>query len=75
MTEPHPAEVSTCPTPPKQASGSHGVITAAHRADILNERANFETVAKAESDCSSAKRGGDLGFFKKGQMQSTPGRA
>lgn len=28
----------------------------------------FETLATAESDCSSAKRGGDLGPFRRGQM-------
>ncbi len=28
----------------------------------------FEEIAKEESDCSSAKRGGDLGKFGKGKM-------
>ena len=32
-------------------------------------RATFEELAKTESDCSSAKRGGDLGFFGKKKMQ------
>lgn len=44
---------------------------------ILNEsggdhkelRATFEELAKTESDCSSAKRGGDLGFFGRKKMQ------
>eukprot|EP00730_Choanoeca_flexa_P018992 TRINITY_DN9262_c0_g3_i1.p1 TRINITY_DN9262_c0_g3~~TRINITY_DN9262_c0_g3_i1.p1 ORF type:complete len:168 (+),score=32.45 TRINITY_DN9262_c0_g3_i1:218-721(+) len=44
-------------------------IITKHRADVLNGRKEFQDIAKTESDCSSAKRGGDLGFFKKGQMQ------
>ncbi|KAL7536982.1 hypothetical protein ACHAWF_005617 [Thalassiosira exigua] len=42
---------------------------------ILNEnpgpelRAAFEELARTESDCSSAKRGGDLGFFGRKKMQ------
>lgn len=34
---------------------------------ILRER--FENLAKEESDCTSAKRGGDLGVFPRGKMQ------
>ena len=30
---------------------------------------DFEMIAKLESDCSSAKNGGDLGEFGRGQMQ------
>ncbi|KAJ3679831.1 hypothetical protein LUZ60_016109 [Juncus effusus] len=37
--------------------------------DILAGRARFEDVAAEHSDCSSAKRGGDLGKFGRGQMQ------
>ena len=33
------------------------------REDILSGKANFEDVATRVSDCSSAKRGGDLGLF------------
>jgi peptidyl-prolyl cis-trans isomerase NIMA-interacting 1 len=29
----------------------------------------LQELAKTESDCSSAKHGGDLGFFGRGQMQ------
>jgi NIMA-interacting peptidyl-prolyl cis-trans isomerase 1 len=32
-------------------------------------RATFEELARTESDCSSAKRGGDLGFFGRRRMQ------
>ena len=30
----------------------------------------FSILATERSDCSSAKRGGDLGYFQKNQMQS-----
>lgn len=33
------------------------------REDIVSGKANFEDVATRVSDCSSAKRGGDLGLF------------
>ncbi|XP_078440536.1 peptidylprolyl cis/trans isomerase, NIMA-interacting 1 [Wolffia australiana] len=36
---------------------------------IISGAARFEDVAVRFSDCSSAKRGGDLGPFKRGQMQ------
>eukprot|EP01096_Ripella_sp_DP13-Kostka_P003559 TRINITY_DN15346_c0_g1_i1.p1 TRINITY_DN15346_c0_g1~~TRINITY_DN15346_c0_g1_i1.p1 ORF type:complete len:169 (+),score=71.50 TRINITY_DN15346_c0_g1_i1:33-509(+) len=31
---------------------------------------SFESIAQRRSDCSSAKRSGDLGFFKRGEMQA-----
>lgn len=34
-------------------------------------RATFEELARTESDCSSAKRGGDLGLFGRKKMQPT----
>ncbi|RZC52047.1 hypothetical protein C5167_020473 [Papaver somniferum] len=37
--------------------------------DILSGKSKFENVAMEQSDCSSAKRGGDLGPFGRGQMQ------
>ena len=39
------------------------------RADIVAGKLKFEDVARVESDCSSAERGGDLGPFRRGQMQ------
>lgn len=35
----------------------------------LNDGETFENLAKERSDCSSSKRGGDLGFFGRGEMQ------
>ncbi|XP_004230973.1 peptidyl-prolyl cis-trans isomerase Pin1 [Solanum lycopersicum] len=39
------------------------------RDDIISGKSKFEDVASRFSDCSSAKRGGDLGPFGRGQMQ------
>ncbi|THU54866.1 hypothetical protein C4D60_Mb11t00570 [Musa balbisiana] len=39
------------------------------RDDIDSGKARFQDVAVLHSDCSSAKRGGDLGRFGRGQMQ------
>ncbi|KAF5192039.1 Peptidyl-prolyl cis-trans isomerase pin1 [Thalictrum thalictroides] len=41
----------------------------AFRDDILSGKDKFEDIASRHSDCSSAKRGGDLGPFGRGQMQ------
>ena len=40
------------------------------RQQIVSEEVSFAELASKESDCSSAKRGGDLGPFGRGQMQS-----
>ncbi|XP_041986800.1 putative peptidyl-prolyl cis-trans isomerase dodo [Aricia agestis] len=40
-----------------------------YRRQIMNKEATLSELAKQYSDCSSAKRGGDLGKFKRGQMQ------
>ncbi|KAI0488168.1 hypothetical protein KFK09_027995 [Dendrobium nobile] len=39
------------------------------REKIVSGQAQFEDIASRYSDCSSAKRGGDLGPFGRGQMQ------
>ncbi|OWM66432.1 peptidyl-prolyl cis-trans isomerase Pin1 [Punica granatum] len=41
----------------------------AFREDVVSGKAKFEDLAARHSDCSSAKRGGDLGPFGRGQMQ------
>jgi len=41
----------------------------AYRAQIVSGEKTFEELASQFSDCSSAKRGGDLGPFGRGQMQ------
>lgn len=43
----------------------------AYRERIAAGETDLETLAKTESDCSSAKKGGDLGVFGPGQMQRT----
>lgn len=39
------------------------------REHIMLNNSSFQHVATAESDCSSARNGGDLGHFGRGQMQ------
>jgi len=45
------------------------VILKGYREKIVSGEATFEDLASKYSDCSSAKRGGDLGPFGRGQMQ------
>lgn len=44
-------------------------ILQGHREKIASGEKTFEELASQFSDCSSAKRGGDLGEFGQGQMQ------
>ena len=39
--------------------------------DNLRQGKDFGTIAKAFSDCPSRDNGGDLGFFKRGEMEKT----
>jgi NIMA-interacting peptidyl-prolyl cis-trans isomerase 1 len=48
---------------------------AANSNDGNELRATFEELARTESDCSSAKRGGDLGFFGRKKMNAAFERA
>jgi NIMA-interacting peptidyl-prolyl cis-trans isomerase 1 len=40
-----------------------------YKSMILNNECEFGVLASTESDCSSAKRQGDLGWFGPGEMQ------
>ena len=40
------------------------------RGKITSGEVTFADIASRESDCSSARKGGDLGIFGRGQMQS-----
>ncbi|KAH8409003.1 hypothetical protein KR009_004991 [Drosophila setifemur] len=42
-----------------------------YRNKIVHQEATFDELARSYSDCSSARRGGDLGKFGRGQMQAT----
>jgi len=44
-------------------------ILAGYRKKIVDKDATFQELAQEFSDCSSAKRGGDLGPFGRNQMQ------
>ena len=44
-------------------------ILAGYREQIVTGKATFSELASKYSDCSSAKRGGDLGMFGRGAMQ------
>uniref|UniRef100_A0A060T7C1 Peptidyl-prolyl cis-trans isomerase n=1 Tax=Blastobotrys adeninivorans TaxID=409370 RepID=A0A060T7C1_BLAAD len=44
-------------------------IILGHEARIRSGAASLSELAVSESDCSSARRGGDLGFFGRNEMQ------
>jgi len=44
-------------------------ILTGYREQVVNGAASFAELATRYSDCSSAKRGGDLGPFTRGAMQ------
>ncbi|MCO5556483.1 hypothetical protein L7F22_010032 [Adiantum nelumboides] len=45
------------------------LILQAFRDAIVAGKVDFQIIAARYSDCSSAKRSGDLGWFSRGQMQ------
>ena len=45
------------------------MFVSGYRKQIENGERTFEELASQYSDCSSAKKGGDLGPFGRGQMQ------
>ncbi|KAI5070749.1 hypothetical protein GOP47_0015092, partial [Adiantum capillus-veneris] len=45
------------------------LILQAFRDAIADGKVDFQVIAARYSDCSSAKRNGDLGWFSRGQMQ------
>ncbi len=51
---------------PSQADNAHQKIMTLRRRVLEGE--SFEEIAAAESDCPSKAKGGDLGFFSRGQM-------
>ncbi len=57
---------------PMQVKASHILVKTEDEGNAVIERLNngeaFEDVALAVSECPSKERGGDLGFFSKGQM-------
>jgi hypothetical protein len=67
-------EKRSSPSPPHQCiyitTALRDRIVAAGQAGGAEAlRQEFEALAKVESDCSSARAGGSLGFFGRGQMQ------
>jgi peptidyl-prolyl cis-trans isomerase C len=55
-----------------EVRASHILVKTENEANnILNKiktGSDFAELAKAHSDCPSARKGGDLGYFSKGQM-------
>ncbi len=45
-------------------------LLAGYRERIAKGEVEFGALARTESDCGSARAGGDLGFFERGQMQA-----
>ncbi|KAJ3173993.1 Peptidyl-prolyl cis-trans isomerase NIMA-interacting protein 1 [Geranomyces variabilis] len=52
-----------------RSKGEAREIITSFRERIVSGETDLPTLAKTESDCSSAKQGGDLGFFGPKQMQ------
>ncbi|CDS37534.1 expressed protein [Echinococcus multilocularis] len=52
-----------------RSKGDALCILNGYKDDIVSGRKTFEELASQYSDCSSARSGGDLGFFGRHQMQ------
>ena len=48
---------------------AHTSVCVAALRKQVTDGADFAEIARHESDCSSASKGGDLGFFQRGAMQ------
>lgn len=58
---------------PTEVRASHILVNSSYQAnqirqDILDGKGSFESFAEIYSKCPSGQNGGDLGYFKKGQM-------
>ncbi len=55
-----------------KASACHILVKTKEEADLIKSKldkgANFQALAKKHSSCPSAKKGGDLGEFRRGDM-------
>ena len=75
----HQGEMGTMVFSSSVDSSLSGVLLtflyAEFRASLVSGEVGFAELASKESDCGSAKRGGDLGLFGRGQMQSELSRA
>ena len=57
---------------PKKVRAAHILVKTEEEASAIlfdvKRGANFESIAKEKSSCPSSKKGGDLGWFGRGQM-------
>lgn len=56
----------------EEVRASHILVDTKEKAENIKEQIDngkdFETLAKEASECPSSEKGGDLGFFSKGDM-------
>ncbi len=53
----------------EELQGLHEILQDEASNSLEDLQATFKDIARTESDCSSAKRGGDLGYFGRKKMQ------
>ena len=58
------------PHTPSPREESHNATAATHAAPTHRRRSLFQELAKKFSECGSAKKGGDLGMFRRGKMSA-----